>query len=622
MGEVELQLGLQHSNIVNILGVAMTAKPYLCALEFALYGDLLEILKASKEKDVVVNEWEQTYLLCQLADALGYLKKNRIVHIDLATRNCLIFGKSVLKLADFGLARRYTNGCDCWKMTGSLMLPFRQLPPETFSSVLWDRSSKEPFNPKFNETTDIWAFGTVIWECATYGKTPFYEIKKGLPEVLKQIRGGLRLQFPASFSPRLYELAQRCFAFRPGDRPSFSDVGRELMEQLQPHEAKVRDIGALLNGTLDERLQDLTTAVTLRRQRSGGKKKQQANPKARVSQSLLNARKARERRSQKMKAEKAEVEANAASAAASSGGGGGGGGAAAGSGAVTAGMSRMPRAGDRPWIHSANANGLAILDGCADGVWMMQPCAPPGWYPTDTDGWYNLFVVQKGNVCTHQLRVDSDPKKHTMVAVENDEEYNTKMTEIGPTIEWLSLPHGHWWPVALGAPVTQEDASAAVPPGDGAASIDADEVMRMIMNGEVPPEEDRVMKPKTAGTTNIAAAASSSPAGGAADIREAKRMWHGRAEDNQLTMYKGDSFTIHKEEGDFAWATRNDDGTTAGWVKLKFLTAPATPPPPLPPKPSTKTIFVTGGVEEEIEEALLEEMPGAGRGSNVIKKDS
>ena len=38
------------------------------------------------------------------------------------------------------------------------MLPFRQMPPETLSSVLWDRSSKEPFNPKFNETTDIWAY--------------------------------------------------------------------------------------------------------------------------------------------------------------------------------------------------------------------------------------------------------------------------------------------------------------------------------------------------------------------------------------------------------------------------------------------------------------------------------
>ena len=90
--EAELQLGLEHSNIVNILGVAMTAKPYLCALEFALYGDLLEILKASKEKDVVMNEWEQTYLLCQLADALGYLKKNRIAHIDLVSDRTLRIG--------------------------------------------------------------------------------------------------------------------------------------------------------------------------------------------------------------------------------------------------------------------------------------------------------------------------------------------------------------------------------------------------------------------------------------------------------------------------------------------------------------------------------------------------
>lgn len=177
---------------------------------------------------------------------------------------------------------------------------------------------------------DVERYGTVIWEMATYGKNPFYEIRKGLPEVMKQVRGGLRLSFPPDFSPRLLALAQRCFALKPGDRPSFSEVGRELMEQLTPREAEVRDVGAMLNGTLEERLGDLSTAVTLRRRRtiklvkktrgsirSGSKKKAQSDPNVGVSQSLLNARKARARRSQQQA--KPTVEA----AATDSGEGGG-----------------------------------------------------------------------------------------------------------------------------------------------------------------------------------------------------------------------------------------------------------------------------------------------------------
>ena len=198
---------------------------------------------------------------------------------------------------------------------------------------------------------DVKRYGTVIWEMATYGKNPFYEIRKGLPEVMKQVRGGLRLSFPPDFSPRLLALAQRCFALKPGDRPSFSEVGRELMEQLTPREAEVRDVGAMLNGTLEERLGDLSTAVTLRRRRtiklvkktrgsirSGSKKKAQSDPAVGVSQSLLNARKARARRSQQQATPTVE-------AAAADGGGGGGAVAAADAADAAAAAARSPAPG-------------------------------------------------------------------------------------------------------------------------------------------------------------------------------------------------------------------------------------------------------------------------------------
>jgi len=35
--------------------------------------------------------------------------------------------------------------------------------------------------------------------------------------------------------------------------------------------------------------------------------------------------------------------------------------------------------------------------------------------------------------------------------VEDDEEYTSEVFDIDATIEWLSTPHGKWWPVALEA---------------------------------------------------------------------------------------------------------------------------------------------------------------------------
>ena len=65
-----------------------------------------------------------------------------------------------------------------------------------------------------------------------YGRNPFAEIKKGLPEVMKQVRGGLRLKFPDSFSKRLLGLAQQCFSLKATDRPTFQEVGKELTDAL------------------------------------------------------------------------------------------------------------------------------------------------------------------------------------------------------------------------------------------------------------------------------------------------------------------------------------------------------------------------------------------------------
>jgi serine/threonine protein kinase len=276
--ECLLQCKLSHKNLVAVLGVCMAHRPYLCVLEFALYGDLQEVLQACEHKHIAIAETEFLHLLAQLAAALAYLHGNRTVHIDLASRNCLLYGDSLLKLADFGLARNYTAGRNCWRMAGPpLMLPFRQMPPETLAGSLWDPKSRDIFSPKFRENTDMWAFGCVIWEFTENGKELYDELKLGLMPLMKRIKQGLRLKFKESAPPALVALAKRCFHNDADQRPKFAELADELEEEVISRTAAsgiaVRDVGSLINASLASRLKEMSTAATLQ-----GRKKEEAPP--------------------------------------------------------------------------------------------------------------------------------------------------------------------------------------------------------------------------------------------------------------------------------------------------------------------------------------------------------
>lgn len=87
-------------------------------------------------------------------------------------------------------------------------------------------------------------------------------------------------------------------------------------------------------------------------------------------------------------------------------------------------------------MYSANANPADLLAYYLEhpGTWLVQLCAPPEYSPTNTDGWYNVCVVERGYVATHQLQIDTDPTYNTPVAVEDDEEYMSNVFNIDATM--------------------------------------------------------------------------------------------------------------------------------------------------------------------------------------------
>ena len=65
---------------------------------------------------------------------------------------------------------------------------------------------------------------------------------------------GLRLEWPSTGTHALVDVGCRACAEAPADRPRFSEIETELLTLVESQSLAVVDIGALLNGSLEEQL--------------------------------------------------------------------------------------------------------------------------------------------------------------------------------------------------------------------------------------------------------------------------------------------------------------------------------------------------------------------------------
>ena len=107
--EAQLLSSLHHPHIVEVKAVCFDTRPHFMALELMTGGDLQEYLK-TRSSDLQADPGACTELLgvvIQIAEAMTYLERKRIVHRDLAARNVLVgsVGLANVKLSDLGMSR-------------------------------------------------------------------------------------------------------------------------------------------------------------------------------------------------------------------------------------------------------------------------------------------------------------------------------------------------------------------------------------------------------------------------------------------------------------------------------------------------------------------------------------
>jgi len=175
---------------------------------------------------------EAVELICQVAEGMKYLHKNKIVHRDLKSQNILVktdkSGQTEYvhaKVGDFGLSKTKETSITFSNQSSNIgtmrwMAPELMQDPGIASTSKSEKVEKHPFK------SDVYSFGMVCYEILT-GEVPFQSTRCS-SEVRRMARGGERPTLPNRCPVVLRSLIQRCWDSNACARPSFDDICAEL----------------------------------------------------------------------------------------------------------------------------------------------------------------------------------------------------------------------------------------------------------------------------------------------------------------------------------------------------------------------------------------------------------
>ncbi|XP_069794228.1 tyrosine-protein kinase ABL2 isoform X1 [Narcine bancroftii] len=204
--EAAVMKEIKHPNLVQLLGVCTLEPPFYIVTEYMPHGNLLDYLRECHREDV--NAVVLLHMATQISFAMEYLEKKNFIHRDLAARNCLVGENHMVKVADFGLSRLMTG--DTYTAHAGAKFPIKWTAPESLA-----------YNT-FSIKSDVWAFGVLLWEIATYGMSPYPGID--LSQVYDLLEKGYRMEQPEGCPPKVYELMRSCWQWNPMERPLFAEI--------------------------------------------------------------------------------------------------------------------------------------------------------------------------------------------------------------------------------------------------------------------------------------------------------------------------------------------------------------------------------------------------------------
>ncbi|XP_033469655.2 serine/threonine-protein kinase Nek5 [Epinephelus lanceolatus] len=218
--EVTLLSKMKHPNIVTFISSFQERGSLYIVMEFCDGGDLMK--KINMQRGVFFTEQQVVDWFVQICLGLKHIHDRKILHRDIKAQNIFLTnGGLKAKLGDFGIARMLNNTMELARTC--VGTPY-YLSPEICE------------NRPYNNKTDIWSLGCVLYELCTL-RHPFEG--SSLRQLVSKICRGRYNPVPSHYSYDLRLLVTQLFKVNPRDRPSVSSVLRRPF--LEKHISKHLD---------------------------------------------------------------------------------------------------------------------------------------------------------------------------------------------------------------------------------------------------------------------------------------------------------------------------------------------------------------------------------------------
>ncbi|XP_072573675.1 mitogen-activated protein kinase kinase kinase 19 isoform X2 [Paramormyrops kingsleyae] len=204
--EVDLLKNLCHANIVGFLGTTLQDNVVSIFMEYVPGGSIASILQCFGP----LPERVLALYTLQILQGVAYLHANRVIHRDLKGNNVMLMPTGIIKLIDFGCARRLsqlTHSTDRSELLKSVHGTPYWMAPEVINETGHGRKS------------DVWSVGCTVFEMAT-GKPPLANMNKMAALFYIGARKGLMPAIPDRFSKEAQDFVQACLTRDQKERPS------------------------------------------------------------------------------------------------------------------------------------------------------------------------------------------------------------------------------------------------------------------------------------------------------------------------------------------------------------------------------------------------------------------
>lgn len=218
--EYNILKNLKHPNLVKVLGYTEDLNYFNMEMEFCVTQDLSKAIWQNRFSQY--SEKSVKHVGTQIMLSLRYLHKNNILHCNLKPSNILVDDYGNIRLCDFkkALLINKVSSVDI-KKNKSAMTPCYTA-PELFSET-----------GVYDNKTDIWAMGCIIYELAT-GQVPFFDesVNKLMYKIINDSVNFNKKEL-SKFSDDCMDLIKGLLEKDPEKRMNWNEIERHPFWELQ-----------------------------------------------------------------------------------------------------------------------------------------------------------------------------------------------------------------------------------------------------------------------------------------------------------------------------------------------------------------------------------------------------